>query len=113
MHCGTRKINPQVRPKPRTTVKTRPEASNTLQKHQEPYKTCQNYAKVAATILERQYLSNTGHHNHAASKTIAELVKLIHRLGQNLPLPSKTDQTHKTPNRTIKSHIKPATTMQL
>ena len=113
MHCRTRKINPQVRPKPRTTVKTRPEASYTLQNHQEPYKTCQNYAKVAGTILERQYLSNTGHLNHAESNNIADLVKVIHRLGKNLPLPSKTDQKHKIPNTTIKSHIKPGTTMQL
>ena len=38
--------------------------------------------------------------------------KLIHRSGQNLPLPSQTGQEHRTPYRTIKTHINPATSMQ-
>ena len=38
--------------------------------------------------------------------------KLIHRSSQNTPLPPRTDQTHQTPKRTIKSHIKPATIIQ-
>ena len=36
--------------------------------------------------------------------------KSIHRVGQNYPLPSKTDQMHQTPYKSIKSYIKPATT---
>ena len=43
---------------------------------------------------------------------LAELEKLIHRSGQNLTVPSRIDKKHQTPNRTINSQIKPATTMQ-
>ena len=50
----TRKINPQVRPELTTTVERRPEASNTLQKYQEPYQTFHNHANIATIILKRQ-----------------------------------------------------------
>ena len=43
---------------------------------------------------------------------LAEREKLIHRSGQNLTVPSGIDKKHQKPNRTINSHIKPATTMQ-
>ena len=91
-HSRTRTIKAQVRPEPTTPDSNRPEASNTLQNHQEPQLTCHNHAKVA--ILERKDLSTTGHHYHAASKKLAELEKIIHRVGQNLQLPSRTEQKH-------------------
>ena len=47
----TRKTNPQDKPEHTTTVQSRPKASNTLKNHQEPYKNCNNHAKVASPIL--------------------------------------------------------------
>ena len=111
-HRRIRKVDSQVRPEPTTIVYNRPESSNNIQNHQKAYETCHSHAKVAATILERQYSPTTGHHHHAASKNIAELEKLIHRSGQNIPLPSRTDQKHLKPNSTIKSLIEPATKLQ-
>ena len=43
---------------------------------------------------------------------MAELETSIHRLGQNNPLPSLSVQKDRANYRTIKSYIKPSTTMQ-
>ena len=64
----TRKINPQVKPEHTTTVQNRQKASNTSQNLQEPYKNCNNHAKVATPILTWQYSSTTGHNQLAGSK---------------------------------------------
>ena len=77
-----------------------------------PYQTCHNHAKVAVTILKCQDPATTGYSHHAAL-IIAELEKLVHSSGQNIPLPSRLDQKHQTLYRFTKSHIIPATTMQL
>ena len=64
----TRKINPQVKPEHTTTVQNRQKASNTSQNLQEPYKNCNNHAKVATRILTWQDSSTTGHNQLAGSK---------------------------------------------
>ena len=43
----------------------------------------------------------------------AELEKSIHRSDQNLPLPPRTGQKQRILYKTIKSHLKPATTMHM
>ena len=53
-HGRTRKINPQVRPKQYTTFFNGPEGSSTSQNHQELYKTYNNHAKAAKTVLNWQ-----------------------------------------------------------
>ena len=53
-HGRTPKINPQVRPKVNTTFSNCPEGSSILQNHQEMYKTYNNHAKAAKTILNWQ-----------------------------------------------------------
>ena len=63
-------------------------------------------------------LSGTGNYHLELAITIMHRVnqgrtrKLMHRSGLNLPLPSKTGQEHRTPYRTTKTHINPATSMQ-
>ena len=49
----TRQINPQSRPELTTNVYNSPEASNTLQKNQELYKTFHNHGKAVKTIMNR------------------------------------------------------------
>ena len=64
-------------------------------------------------------LSGTGNNHLELAITIMHHLnqgrtrKLIHRSGQNLPLPSKRGQKHPTPYRTIKTHINPATSSQM
>ena len=64
-----RKINPLVRQEHITTILNRKEASNTLQRHKEPYKTWQYYANLALTILKWEDSSTTGHNHILASKS--------------------------------------------
>ena len=64
-------------------------------------------------------LSGTGNKHQELAITIMQHLnkgrtrRLIQRSGQNLPLPSKRGQKHPTPYRTIKTHINPATSLQM
>ena len=75
-------------------------------------KTCQYHPKAATAILKMKEPSKTGHNHHAKSKSRQNSKKSIQRLGENNPLPSKTVQKDRAPNRTIKSFKKPTTAMQ-
>ena len=75
-------------------------------------KTCQYHTKAATAILKMKEPSTTGHNYHAASKSRQNSKNSIQRFGENNPLPSKTVQKDRAPNITIKSYIKPTTTMQ-
>ena len=75
-------------------------------------KTCQYHTKAATAILKMKEPSTTGHNHHAASKSRQNSKNSIQRFGENNPLPSKTVQKDRAPNRTIKSYLKPTTTMQ-
>ena len=52
-----------------TTVLSRPELCNAEQNYQEPYKTCHNYPKAAATVLSLQDPTRTCQNHQKASKS--------------------------------------------
>ena len=95
-HSRTRSIYPQVRRGLTTGVKTRLKASNNLQNHQEPYKTCHNHAKVATSILTWQDSSTTDLKQLAGSKS---------KENTNIQLTDQTKTWRNPPqqNRSIKN----------
>ena len=121
LNQGTsRKINSQGMVELTTTIYNRTPPFNTVENHKEPNMSWHHHANIAATILRWQEPFTISHEHRAASKSRPSSInqaktyhyRLEYKSSKILPLPSRNGQMHRTHYRAIKSHIKPAITIQ-